>query len=163
MAGKIHNRARYSTSPTYKIKRGFTFFLIAYLLLSLLPLSPALFSSVEMVASNNRVTSWGNPAIKVSTNADRDYLIDAEGPGEPSFNPGDTITVFRSLLLKTRSIYHHRSYRLFYFEHFGSLLFLGLVSILLIILTLSKDHRVEKAFNIITVTALALFLLHLCN
>jgi hypothetical protein len=163
MGGKIHKRTHYPRSSAYKIKRGFTFFLIAYLVLSALPFSPGPLSSTELVSTSTYAYNWGRFAVDIRTNAGHDYEITGQGADPRAFQQGDTLTVFRNILLKTRSVYHHRTTSLFTFERFGSTLFLILVSILLIILTLSKDHRVENAFNIVCGVALALFVVYLCN
>lgn len=162
---KVHaeNSERYLNGIQLKIKNGFTLFFFIYILISFIPFYPEVFNEEQTVTFSDyyRVPKFG-PVITISTNHSNSYKVAGKNMDNHSFHVGDTVITRKNILFKTKLICH-KKYGLSYpiDKLFGMTLLLIILELVLIILLLSKDYRIELVYNLFVVVQFIVFLIYL--
>jgi hypothetical protein len=157
------NKERYLQSLDFKIQKIISLIFTAYLLITFIPYEPSFLCKTEFVRDiDNRLGSSTGRVIYITTNLGNEYQIFGRVMGKHAFRLGDEIISRKNILLKTRNIVHLK-YGIYYpiDKQLGLLIFFAALVIVMVILLVSKDYRMEKPFYTIILGAFVLFALYL--
>lgn len=157
------SKERYLQSFHFKVQKIITLVFSAYLLITFIPYEPEFLQKTEFVRDiDNRLGSNSGRIVYVTTNLGNEYQIFGKVMGTHAFSLGDELISRRNILFKTRNIVHLK-YNIYYpiDKQLGLLIFFTAVVVVMIILLVSKDYRMEKPFYGIIVFAFLLFAFYL--
>lgn len=157
------NHELYLQSSSFKIQKIITIVFSFYLLITLIPYEPEFLNSTEFVRNiDNRLGDNTSRVVYITTNLGNQYQIYGRTMGKHAFSLGDEIISRRNILFKTRNIIHTK-YNVYYpiDKQLGLLIFFTAVTIVMVILILSKDFRMNRPFYFIIAGACSLFILYL--
>jgi len=157
------NKGRYLQSFSFKSQKTITLVFSTYLLITFIPYYPQFLYKTEFIRDiDNRLGSNTGRIIYITTNLGNEYQVFGKVMGKHAFSLGDEIISRRNIVFKTRNIVHLK-YDIYYpiDKQLGLLIFLTALVVVMVVLLLSRDYRMERAFYFIIFGAFILSVFYL--